>query len=239
MSKKGYGQFCPVAKAAEIVAERWTPLVLRELLCGSTRFSDLRRGVPLMSPSLLSRRLKELEDAGIVERRSARKGASAEYHLTEAGQALRPIVEMLGVWGNRWIMHDLQKEDLDPSLLMWDVRRRVPGDAVPQDRRVVVHFELGGVAQNKKRWWLVFDRGDVDLCMKPPGFGVDLRVQAHIRTLTEIWMGTRDLQRAVRGGDVSLDGPRDLVRAFPTWFSLSLFAYPERLAGAKAVGWAP
>jgi DNA-binding HxlR family transcriptional regulator len=122
---KGYGQFCPVAKASEIFGERWTPLIMRELLCGSYRFNDLRRGVPLMSPSLLSQRLKTLERAGIVERRPDPENKSYEYHLTQAGQELRPVIELLGVWGQRWARKRVEPGDLDPSLLMWDIHRRL------------------------------------------------------------------------------------------------------------------
>lgn len=229
MSKRrGYGQFCPVAQAAEIVAERWTPLILRELLCGSRRFNDLRRGVPLMSPSLLSQRLKELEDAGVVERRGA------DYELTPAGQALRPVIELLGLWGLKWLTRELRRDELDPALLMWDVRRCVDPSAMPADRRTVVAFDLAGVPAKKSRWWLVFDRGEVDLCLKNPGHEVDLHVVAHIRPLVEVWLGKRPLRQAVRAGDIRLDGARPLVQRFQAAFRLSTFARLARSLGAEA-----
>ena len=221
---KGYGQFCPVAKAAEVVAERWTPLVLRELIAGSHRFSDLKRGVPLMSPSLLSLRLKELERAGIVERRPAAAGRGSEYHLTDGGAQLAPLIEQLGHWGQQWLTPEYDAKDLDPSLLMWDIRRRVDISAAPAQPRTTVQFLFSGVASKMARWWLVFERGDVDLCLKDPGHEVDLYVSAPIRVATEVWMGRRKLDRAVRDAELVLDGTVDQVRAFPRWFSLSLFA---------------
>jgi DNA-binding HxlR family transcriptional regulator len=222
---RGYGQFCPVAKASEIVAERWTPLVLRELLCGSQRFNDLHRGVPLMSRTLLTRRLRELEDAGVIERRESSPGGS-EYRLTPAGEELRPIIEQLGAWGHRWVRRDYEGDDLDPSLLMWDVRRRIDRDALPESR-VVVRFDLRGVPRSHgahRTWWLVLDRDEVDLCLKDPGFPVDVTVDADLAALTRIWMGRLAFADAARGGLVHTDGPRPLVRAFPSWLGLSTFA---------------
>jgi DNA-binding HxlR family transcriptional regulator len=226
--KKGYGQFCPVAKAAEVVAERWTLLVVRELLCGSRRFNELRQGVPLMSPSLLSQRLRELEDAGVVERRSSASGSGSEYHLTAAGAELRPVVLLLGSWGSRWAQSEVRREDLDPGLLMWDIRRRADQSALPNDRRTVVQFDLSGVPMNKRRWWLVFERGEVDLCLKDPGHEVDLLVSSHITTLTDVWVGHMELPRALRAESIRLEGPTRLVRSFRSWFTLSVFADTDR-----------
>ena len=226
--KKGYGQFCPVAKAAEVVAERWTPLILRELLSGSRRFNDLRRGVPLCSPSLLSTRLTELEDAGVLHK--VRVGGGSEYELTPAGEELRPIIEALGLWGHKHVQHEISKQDLDPTLLMWDIRRRVDPAAMPPAKRAVVRFDLSGVARNKSRWWLVFDGEDVDLCLKNPGHAVDLEVRGHVRALTETWMGHQRVSDAVRAGALELEGSTAHVRAFPKWFALSMFAGAPRTA---------
>jgi DNA-binding HxlR family transcriptional regulator len=228
---KSYGQFCPVARAAEVVAERWTPLIVRELLMGSHRFSALRRGVPLISPSLLSRRLIELEDAGVIERRGGSEGRNAEYHLTAAGEALRPVIEMLGVWGHQWLRHKLTQEELDPSLLMWDVRRRVDATKLPPSRRerTVVCFELRGVPSKQSRYWLVFDRGEVDLCLKHPGHEHDLSVASHIRDLTRVWLGTLGIGNALREDRLQLSGDRALARSFPRWFGLSSFAQVPQL----------
>lgn len=235
--RKGYGQFCPVSRAAEILAERWTPLVVRELLCGSTRFNDLMRGVPRMSTALLSRRLKELEHAGIVERRRSANGRGYEYHLTEAGRELFPLVEGMGLWAQRWVRDDLtEKENLDPVLLMWDIRRNVTSDGIPEGRRFVVGFELSGVPSKCGRYWLVFEQGDVDLCQKDPGFDVDLRVSAHVGVLTQIWLGHLSLGKALREKLLRLDGSRQDVDAFRSWFALSLFAEAGRQPPGRHAG---
>ena len=226
---KGYGQFCPVSRAAEILAERWTPLVVRELLCGSTRFNDLQRGVPLMSSSLLSRRLQELEHAGIVDRRPIEGRRGNEYYLTEAGRELFPLVEGMGLWAQRWVRDDLvRSENLDPTLLMWDVRRNVMAEEIPVERRYVVRFEFQGVPHNRRRFWLVFDTDGVDLCMRDYGFEVDLVVGAHVKALTEVWLGHVALAHAIRHGQVKLEGAAPDTRAFKNWFALSIFAEAGR-----------
>jgi len=161
---RGYGQFCPVAKAAEIVAERWTPLVLRELLCGSRRFSDLRRGVPLMSPTLLAQRLEQLEDAGIVRSVPRPHGRGREYELTAAGEELRPLIDRLGEWGQRWARARIGRDDLDAGLLMWGIHRRIDVGALPPDR-VVVRFDFRGAPATMRcprTWWLLLARSEVD-----------------------------------------------------------------------------
>jgi DNA-binding HxlR family transcriptional regulator len=233
---KGYGQFCPVAKAAEIVAERWTPLVLRELLCGSRRFNDLHRGVPLMSRTLLAERLGQLEDAGIVESASRPRGRGRVYRLTAAGEELRPLIDRLGEWGQRWARAQVARGDLDAGLLMWDIHRRVNLEALPE-QRIVVQFDFNGAPASMRcprTWWLVLERREVDLCLKDPGFPVDLVVSADLRALTRVWMGDVRLAEAVRAGLIRLDGPRSLVRAFPAWFLLSAFARVERVGAAVA-----
>jgi Predicted transcriptional regulators len=230
---KGYGQFCPVAKAAEIIAERWTPLVLRELLCGSRRFNDLHRGVPLMSRTLLAGRLEQLEDAGIVRSVPRSRGRGRDYQLTAAGEELRPLIECLGEWGQRWARAQVRRGDLDPGLLMWDIHRRVNLEALPP-RRVVVRFEFRGVPATvrcPRYWWLVLEQVGVDLCLKDPGFLVDIVIGADLRTLTRVWMGDLLLVEGVRAGLIQIDGPRSLVRAFPTWLTLSEFAGVERVGG--------
>lgn len=223
----GYGQFCPVAKAAEVVAERWTPLVLRELFCGSTRFNQLRRGLPLMSQSLLSRRLRTLEQAGVITRSKRKETASFEYRLTEAGQELWPVIEQLGVWGKRWLRARIQQGDLDAGLLMWDIHRNLVCDPWPRPR-IVVRFQFTGAERGQQRWWLLLERGEVQLCLLDPGFDVDLSVRTSLRTLTEIWLGDLDLSRALAGGALQLDGPRELTRAFPTWLRFSELTRVDR-----------
>src|SRR3954454_12058104 len=164
----GYGQFCPMAKAMEVLDERWTLLVVRELLLGSTHFNELRRGVPRMSPALLSKRLRTLERAGIIRREGG--GRAASYHLTEAGTELHEVVSALNAWGVRWI-GQLGREDLDPHLLFWDVRRTVPVDVWPR-RRTVLEFRLSDVEQSVAHWWLVVSEGRPDVCDFDPGYPV-------------------------------------------------------------------
>lgn len=218
---KTYGQFCPVAQALEILAERWTLLVVRELLCGSSRFSDLQRGVPLMSRTLLSQRLKTLQDAGLVERSETPSGP--KYRLTVGGEALRPIVESIGFWGKRYAHRNLPDEHLDPDLLMWDLQRRLDVERLPKDR-VTVLFRLADPSKGEHRYWLNVDREEVDLCLTNPGFDVQLTVNSDVRTFTEIWRGDRPLEKAVREKRVVLDGPPRLKREFPGWLRLSIFA---------------
>jgi DNA-binding HxlR family transcriptional regulator len=221
-----YGQFCPIAAACEIFAERWTPLVLRELLCGSRRFNELQRGVPLMSRTLLAQRLRELEDAGIVERLPKPNGHGFEYQLSRAGEELRPIILQLGEWGLRWVYTHVSTEDLDPSLLMWDLHRRIHTEALPE-RRVVVQFEFSGLprgTRGMKNWWLVLERPEVELCLKDPGHEVDLLVNADLFAMTRVWAGELNLRDALRQRLITLRGPSWLAKAFPGWLKLGVFA---------------
>ena len=211
----------------EVLTERWTPLVVRELLCGSTRFNELRRGLPLMSPSLLSKRLKTLERVGVIERRPGQGGQAVEYTLTPAGEELRPVIESMGIWGERWARGDVTARHLDASLLMWDIRRSIEVDEFPQPR-VVVHFHLSGSIDKKSRFWLVLEPDVVDLCLTDPGFEPDLFVDCHIRTMVDYWMGRIEFVDAIREGDLAVEGPRELTRQLPTWFKRSVFATVER-----------
>ncbi len=230
---QGYGQFCPVAKAAEIFAERWTPLVIRELVCGSHRFNDLHRGVPLMSRSLLAQRLRRLEAAGIVERRPGGDGQRQDYYLTAAGEEFGPVVEAMGRWGQRWSRR-FSTVDLDPSLLIWDMQRNLNRDRLPP-RRVVLHLLFRGVPKrhhNRCRWWLVIDRQETDVCLKDPGFEVDVLIEADLAAMTKVWMGDLRLKDMLRSGAVAVDGQPQLVREFPNWLGLSTLAgvpRPHRL----------
>jgi DNA-binding HxlR family transcriptional regulator len=216
-----YGQFCPVAQAAEVVGERWTPLVLRELLDGSRRFNEIRRGVPKMSPSLLSLRLRQLVRAGVVDRRTA--GRHVEYHLTPAGEELRAIIEGLGAWGKRWTTSDLARRDLDAGLLMWDVRRHVHPDRLPR-RRAVVAFHFPDAPPIHRRFWLVVDGDEVDLCLRDPGHEVDLWLTADVEELTAIWLGDLPLAEALAAGRLRVDGADDLARTLGDWLGSSAVA---------------
>jgi DNA-binding HxlR family transcriptional regulator len=224
-----YGQFCPVAKASEIFAERWTPLIMREVLMGSTRFNELERGLPRISRSVLSQRLKQLEQNGLIERKVVGSARSTEYLVTPVGQELYDIIILLGEWGARWLTADLTPEDLDPDLLMWDIHRRVCLDRLPE-RRVVVRFDFTGMYEQSN--WLLLERNDVSVCYVDPGFDVDIVVTTDTMAMHRIWAGHLSFARALRSGEVQIDGPRDLVRAFPDWFQLSTFAHvkPARAA---------
>ena len=220
---RSYGQFCPVAKAAEILAERWTLLVVRELLAGSHRFNEPRRGVPLMSPTLLTKRLAELERAGIVEHRPLEVGRGSWYRLTPAGEELRPVVQLLGAWGDRWINHRIGPDDLDPALLKWDVRRRLDTAELPA-REAVLRFSFRDARSGRRSWWLVVDGDEVDLCLTDHGRDVDLTVWANTKTMTHIWVGRLAIEDALASGEVTLDGSGDFARSFPRWIGV-----PSRL----------
>ncbi|WP_122816941.1 winged helix-turn-helix transcriptional regulator [Nocardioides pantholopis] len=219
-----YGQFCPVAKAMEVLDERWTLLVVRELLYGSTRFNELRRGVPRMSPALLSKRLRSLERAGVVERREA--GGRTSYTLTESGRELSGVVEALGSWGVRWI-GTLGRADLDPHLLMWDIRRKIPLAAWPRGRTVLA-FCFPDVEPRQGRWWMCVTGTGVDVCDDDPGFEVTATVRADLRVLTEIWRGDLSWERALATGLVRVDGPTEVRRGLPRWLGQSEAALVPR-----------
>jgi DNA-binding HxlR family transcriptional regulator len=226
-----YGQFCPVAMAAEVLCSRWTILLLREMLAGSTRFNELRRGLPRMSPALLAQRLRDLEEAGIVVREEPPQGGTA-YSLTRAGQDLREVMETMGFWGQRWIDADLSLRNLDAQLLMWDMRRNVDPQPAPQ-RRVVIRFLYPEQPQGRRRWWLVVDRGTVDLCSTDPGFDVDLFVESDLRTMTKIWMGLATVGAEEAAGRLSLIGDAQLTRSMPAWLGLSPFARETKKEDAR------
>ncbi|MER7008861.1 helix-turn-helix domain-containing protein [Dactylosporangium sp. NPDC000555] len=217
-----YYQFCPVAKAMELLDERWTMLVLRELIAGSRRFNDLRRGLPRMSPALLSRRLHQLTVAGLI------RPDGAGYALTDAGLELGPILEAIGVWGARWI-GEIGDADLDPKLLLWDMHRRVDHDAVPAGRSVV-HFEFTDVSGAARYWWLVIAARDADVCDADPGFPVTVTVHGTLRRMVEIWRGDVTWQHALRDGALRILGPEPARRALPRWFALAPHATAPRPA---------
>ena len=230
-SERGsYGQFCAVSMAAEIICNRWTALVLRELLAGSTRFNDLRRGVPRMSPSLLSKRLKELEEAGVIAAKQTRQPGVREYRLTQAGEELRGVIDSLGFWGQRWIESSLSLKNLDPALLMWDMRRNLRPQPLPS-RRSTLKFNYPELRVDRRSWWLVIDGENIDLCLTDPGYDVDLHVRSSLRTMTAIWMGITNLEREIKSGNVTLDGEKAIARSMHQWFGLSPFAKGERAVG--------
>ena len=221
-----YGQFCPIAKAMEVLDERWTLLVVRELLLGSRHFNELRRGNPKMSPALLSKRLRRLERAGVVRRRVV--GGRSSYELTESGLELRGVVDALGAWGARWV-GDLGEEDLDPHLLLWDVKRTLPVEDWPRGRTVVA-MRFGDVAAPVSRWWICVTGDEVDVCDVDPGFEVTATVHTSLRTMTEIWRGDRGWGDAIRAGRLEVEAPTDVARAVPGWIGQSLLAAVPRPA---------
>jgi DNA-binding HxlR family transcriptional regulator len=230
MTDNGYKQFCPVAMAAEILGARWTLVLLRELVVGSTRFNDLRRGVPRMSPALLSKRLKDLETAGIVTRSPvAGEPDVFEYRLTDAGRDLKPVVEVVGAWGQRWIETKVSLENLDPNLLMWDMRRNINPAPMPR-RRTTIQVIFTDLQQARRNWWLIVKPGqEVDLCWVDPGFDVDLYLSTDLRTMTEIWMGYTAIHRAKEQGRLTITGNRQLEADVGSWLMLSPFAKVEKL----------
>ena len=219
-----YHQYCPVSKAMELLDERWTMLLVREMVLGSERFNDLRRGLPRMSPTLLSRRLQQLERAGLVERRV--DGKDVRYLLTEAGQELRPVVEAVGMWGIRWI-GELGDEDLDPKLLIWDMHRYVDLTAIPPGR-TVVQFRFPDAPQGQRDFWIILEQEEVDVCDFDPGYDVAVSVSSSLRTLTQVWRGDLGWSEALRSGSLEVHGPESMRRAVPRWFTLSGFAAVPR-----------
>jgi DNA-binding HxlR family transcriptional regulator len=229
-----YGQFCTVARGAEVLGERWTPLVVRELLCGSTRFNDIRRGVPRMSASLLTQRLRKLEEVGVVKRVTAAAGGPAEYHLTGAGEELRPLVMALGEWGARWIGSRLKRGQLDAGFLMWDIRRFVQLEEFPRDRPVTIQFRFTDAHAGERRWWLVVEGGSADLCRDDPGPEPTLVVESTVLALTEVWTGDRDAQEAVDSNAVRVRGGARDARSLWRWLGRSAFAPTREACRAPA-----
>lgn len=226
MPDQSYAQFCPLAMAAEIVCTRWTPLILREFILGSTRFNDLRRGVPKMSPALLSKRLKELEAAGVIATAGTPTGGT-EYRLTPMGTELEPLIVGLGIWGHRWIESRLTLRNLDPSLLMWDMRRHLNPQPLPP-RRCTIQFLYPELAEGARDWWLVVADGAVDLCYTDPGYEVDLLISGSLRSMTAVWMGMVPFREEIAAGRLTIDGDRALARSVDDWLGLSHFAALER-----------
>lgn len=231
MTHGSYRQFCPVAMAAEVLCRRWTIVLLRELVAGATRFNELRRGVPRMSPTLLSQRLKELEAAGVVSRRTSTSDPGViDYHLTASGRELRPLVEAFGVWGQRWVETEPTLQNLDVQLLMWDMRRNLNPTPMPP-RRSVIQFVYPALPTAERSWWLIVNpETGVELCSVDPGFDVDLFVHADLRALTAIWLGLDSVRSAVSNAKITLTGDPKLASAMQTWLGLSPFAREQKLA---------
>jgi DNA-binding HxlR family transcriptional regulator len=218
---RSYGQYCPIAVAAELLADRWTLLIVRELMVGSHRFNEIERGLPRISRSLLAGRLRQMERAGLVERRPLATGRGSGYHLTDAGQDLKPIVRELGFWAVRWAFADPRDDQVDGALLLWWLRLAVRKDHVPPGR-TVVRFRLSG--GRPARAWLVMTPDEVSVCVRAPGFPDDVSVTASTRELQRVFLGRTTLGQAMSDGLVQIEGPLPLVRAFPGWFSWSPYS---------------
>jgi DNA-binding HxlR family transcriptional regulator len=222
----GYNTYCPVAKAAEILAERWTLLVVRDLLLGSRHFNDFRRSIPLITPAMLVKRLRTLEEVGVITREVSDEGGHREYQLTEAGRELRPFVEAAGEWGQRWVRSQLLRHELHPSTLMWDIHRFIKTEHLPS-RRTVIYFQFKDL-RRMKRWWLVVEQNVVDVCIDDPGHEVGLSIYTDLRTLTEIFMGDLSLGRAKASEKLDLTGDKVLIQTMSKWFGLMPFSHVKQ-----------
>ena len=223
---KGYGQFCPMAKATELIGEKWTLLILRELLLGTTRFNDFQRAMSRMSPTLLAKRLRTLEESGIIIRKKLSGQKGYEYRLTAAGKELSPLLEMLAVWGMRWARGQLTDDELDVEFLMRDLQRRLQTEHLPDGETAIclIFDEL----TEHKTWWLLVDGDVVDLCTEDPGKDVDLYINSSVRTIVEVWEGDLDMRTALSDGSIKAHGLRHLVRTMPDWFGVCLYKDVQR-----------
>lgn len=220
--RQEHGQFCPVALSSEVLAERWTLLIVRELLAGARRFNEIRRGVPRLSATLLKDRLRTLEAAGVIERRSNDAVRGADYRLTTAGEELRAVIGAIGQWGQRWA-RDIRPADLDPGWLVWAMHRRLNTEAMPPGRTVIA-IEFSDAPAKQRRFWLVHQAGRVDVCLKDPGFEPAVRVTTRVRVMAEVWRGIRPIREEIRAGRLQVHGTAEARRAFAGWLLLSVFA---------------
>jgi len=218
----GYGQFCPIARASEVFAERWTPLILREIMHDRHHFNEILRGLHRISPTLLGERLRRLERAEVIEARPNPSGRGSTYYLTSGGAQLAEVVKALGVWGQRWL--EVGREHLDPDVLMWAIFSNLAHDAMPA-RRQVARFDF---PSERRSYWLVLRRPDPDICYTDPGFGDDVVVKADLEALVRVYLGQTDLASVRRAGLVEIDGPREKVNALAKWLPRSGFAAHAR-----------
>ena len=220
-----------IAKAVEILGDRWTLLIVRDMLTGTRRFNDLERGLPGISRALLAARLRYLQRIGILEKRVMGHERATEYHLTQAGEELQGVINALLAWGARWAFGPPTAEEIDPLLLLWWMRDRVSRDRLPA-RRVVVQFDFSGA--ETVTYWLILAPDDVSVCLTHPGYDIDVLVKADIATCFQVWLGRMSFARALRQRQIEVDGPAALARAFPSWFALSLAAPVVRASGRDA-----
>jgi DNA-binding HxlR family transcriptional regulator len=216
-----YGQFCPMAKATEIVGERWTLLILRELMLGTCRFSDFQRALSRISPTLLNKRLKSLEACGIIVKKKSPGQKGYEYRLTASGKELEPLIGTLAVWGMRWSRGQMTDAELDVEFLMWELQRRLQTQHLPGGETVIC-FTFDEL-EKFRNWWLVVRDDEVDLCTRDPGKEVDIYVSSTVRALAEVWRGDVALRGALAGGDIKTHGVRALERSISDWLGLCLY----------------
>lgn len=216
-----YGNYCPIAIATDVIADRWTPLILRELVLGNTRFNDIARGLPGISRSLLVQRLKHLERKGVIETWPLPNGRGSEYHLTPAGKDLEPVLIVMGRWSVAWMYSNLDTTDVDAVTLMWWMHRRVDVSRLPHDR-VVIQFDH--TAPKRCSFWIVIEQGAASVCLHDPGYEVDAAVTCTTPALGRVFSGVDTWREAVDAGDLQVTGPRALVAAMPRWFLWSPWA---------------
>ena len=216
-----YGQFCPVSKAAEVLFEKWTILILRELLMGTTRFNDFQRAISRISPTLLTKRLKYLEEKGVIVRKQVSGQRGYEYRLTPAGKELEPLMENIAVWGMRWARGQMSDDELDVELLMWEIQRRIQTKNLP-DGETVICFLFTDLEKHRS-WWVWVDGDEVDLCTEDPGKNVDLYISTDVRTMAEVWQGDIDLNKSLTDETIKVQGNRKLIKAMPDWIGLCIF----------------
>jgi len=222
-----YGQFCPVAKATEILGERWTFLIIRELLMGGRRFTELQRGLGDISPALLTARLKAFEQEGLVARRRVNGQRSHEYYPTSACEALKPVVVAVGEWGLCWTRHMLREEDFDVDFLMFYLERSIDPSQLPGEQ-TVIQFKFRDLI-DQRDWWLLVDGSNVDVCLTSPGRDVDIYLTTTVRAMHDVWMGDRTYREAVNSGDLSIEGEVGLTRHVNSWLRPSVFAQSKRV----------
>lgn len=232
MPYNGYGQYCPFALAAELLCERWTLLVISRVIDGCQRFNEIHRGVPKISATLLSQRLKQLEHAGLLVKKKIQNERGHIYELTDAGRDLDPIIMSLAVWGQKW-SRDMEFEDLDPAFLAWSMHTRLNLEQMPRER-TVLEFAFTGYQKGIFRFWLIVEEGSADMCLKYPGYESDLIVHSEIRRFVEAWRGFRDLREEITNGNIRLEGSKAHKKALPDWLLLSALAPFPRQVGKEA-----
>ncbi|HEY7223568.1 MAG TPA: helix-turn-helix domain-containing protein [Micromonosporaceae bacterium] len=226
-----YGDYCPVQLAAEVVADRWTPLIIREMVLGNTRFNDIARAMPGISRSLLVQRLRHLEKHGVVETWPSPSGRGSEYHLTAGGKDLGRVIDAMARWAIEWLFEEIRPHDVPPSTLMWWMHRRINADALPPNRTVL---EFRHTAPQQLTIWLVLDRAAVSVCLQHPGFDSDAIVTSTTADLADVFQGYRTWGEAVTEGKIEVAGPPRVTSAIPRWFAWSPWSDVTRERALRA-----